>query len=93
MEDNSIIRRRCWKSGVHKPKKIEDVTLHRNCESNKTNCPWHANFYLAKRTNIIRLTKLEDVHNHQCDPETVDLAPKHLRFPQEILDKIESMVI
>jgi hypothetical protein len=90
--DNSIIRRRvytCWKSGIHKPKKVEDMSLHRDCKSNKTNCPWQANFYLAKRTNVIRLTKLEDTHNHQCDPVSIELAPKNLRFPQQILDKIE----
>ncbi|PKY13633.1 hypothetical protein RhiirB3_496339 [Rhizophagus irregularis] len=90
--DNSIIRHHvytCWKSGIHKPKKVEDMSLHRNCKSNKTNCPWQANFYLAKWTNVIRLTKLEDTHNHQCDPVSIELAPKNLRFPQQILDKIE----
>src|SRR4051812_37355556 len=32
--DNSIIRRyvyTCWKSGIHKPKKVEDISLHRDC--------------------------------------------------------------
>ncbi|CAG8729847.1 20762_t:CDS:2, partial [Rhizophagus irregularis] len=31
--DNSIIRCRvytCWKSGIHKPKKVEDMNLHRD---------------------------------------------------------------
>ncbi|GET50254.1 protein FAR1-RELATED SEQUENCE 5-like [Rhizophagus irregularis DAOM 181602=DAOM 197198] len=28
-------------------------------------------------------------HNHQCDPISIELAPKNLRFPQSILDKIE----
>jgi hypothetical protein len=65
------------------------MSLHRDCKSNKTNCPWQANFYLAKRTSVIRLTKLEDTHNHQCDPVSIELAPKNLRFPQQILDKIE----
>ena len=39
--DKSIIRRRvytCWKSGVNQPRKVEDISLHRNCESNKTGC-------------------------------------------------------
>ncbi|CAB4488723.1 unnamed protein product [Rhizophagus irregularis] len=76
-------------NGIHKPKKVEDMSLHRNCKSNKTNCPWQANFYLAKWTNVIRLTKLEDTHNHQCDPVSIELAPKNLRFPQQILDKIK----
>jgi len=90
--DKTIVRRRvyaCWKSGVNKTKKVEDITLHRDATTVKTNCPWQASFYFGKRTIDIRLTKFNNVHNHQCDPVTIELAPKNQRFPQEILDKIE----
>ncbi|PKY17046.1 hypothetical protein RhiirB3_382219, partial [Rhizophagus irregularis] len=90
--DKSIIRRReyiCWKSGTHQSKKVEDISLHRDCSSYKTNCPWQASFYLGKKSNLIRLTKFVQEHNHQCDPETIELAPKNLRLPQQIINKIE----
>ena len=94
--DKSIIRRRdyiCWKSRTHKAKKVEDIRLHRDSTSNKTNCPWQANFYLGKRANLIHLTKLEQSHNHQCDPKTIELAPKNLHLSQPILTKIEHYTI
>ncbi|PKY62788.1 hypothetical protein RhiirA4_489912 [Rhizophagus irregularis] len=28
-------------------------------------------------------------HNHQCDPKTIEFAPKNLRLPQQIIDKIK----
>ncbi|CAB4422546.1 unnamed protein product [Rhizophagus irregularis] len=90
--DKSIIRRReyiCWKSGTHQSKKVEDISLHRECSSYKTNCLWQASFYLGKKSNLIRLTKFVQEHNHQCDPESIELAPKNLRLPQQIIDKIE----
>ena len=40
--DKSITRRRvynCWKSGSNNPKKVENINLHRNSSSTKTNCP------------------------------------------------------
>ena len=46
-------------------------------------------FYLSKNTNLIRLTKFVQEHNHQCDPKTIEFAPKNLRLPQQIVDKIE----
>ncbi|CAB4487907.1 unnamed protein product [Rhizophagus irregularis] len=90
--DKSIIRRReyiCWKSGTHQSKKVEDISLHQDCSSYKTNCLWQASFYLGKKSNLIRLTKFVQEHNHQCDPETIELAPKNLRLPQQIINKIE----
>ena len=66
--------------------------MHRNYESYKTDCPWHANFYLEKQTNLIKLTKLDENHNYPCDPETIDLAPKNIRLPQQIIDKIEHYI-
>src|SRR5205085_3599452 len=94
--DKTIVRRRvytCWKSGTNKPKKVEDITSHRNATTTKTNCPWQASFYFGKRAAAIHLTKLNDVHNHQCDPITIYLAPKNQHFPQEILDKIKHYTI
>ena len=94
--DKTIVRRRvytCWKSGTNKPKKVEDITSHRNATTTKTNCPWQASFYFGKRAAAIHLTKLNNVHNHQCDPITIDLALKNQRFPQEILDKIKHYTI
>ncbi|CAB4387368.1 unnamed protein product [Rhizophagus irregularis] len=55
----------------------------------KTNCPWQANFYFGKHAADIHLTKFNNSHNHQCDPVSIELAPKNLRFSQSILDKIE----
>jgi len=48
-----------------------------------------ASFYLSKNTNLIRLTKFIQEHNHQCDPKTIEFAPKNLWLPQQIIDKIE----
>ena len=90
--DKSIMRRRgyvCWKSGNHQSKKVENISLHRECTSYKTDCPWQASFYLSKNTNLIRLTKFIQDHNHQCDPKTIEFAPKNLQLPQQIIDKIE----
>ncbi|CAB4494651.1 unnamed protein product [Rhizophagus irregularis] len=42
-----------------------------------------------KHAADIHLTKFNNSHNHQCDPISIELAPKNLRFPQLILDKIE----
>ncbi|CAB5122928.1 unnamed protein product [Rhizophagus irregularis] len=69
--------------------KVEDISLHRECSSYKTNCPWQASFYFGKKSNLIRLTKFVQEHNHQCDPESIELAPKNLRLSQQIIDKIE----
>ena len=94
--DKTIVRRRvytCWKSGTNKPKKVEDITSHRDATTTKTNCPWQVSFYFGKRAAAIHLTRLNDVHNHQCDPITIYLAPKNQRFPQEILDKIKHYTI
>ncbi|CAB4420234.1 unnamed protein product [Rhizophagus irregularis] len=63
--------------------------LHRECTSYKTGCPWKASFYLGKNTNLIRLATFIEEHNHQCDPKTIEFAPKNLRLPQQIIDKIE----
>ncbi|RIA83203.1 hypothetical protein C1645_834152 [Glomus cerebriforme] len=30
------------KSGTHQSKKVEDISLHRECTSYKTDCPWYA---------------------------------------------------
>ncbi|GBC02621.1 hypothetical protein RclHR1_04710009 [Rhizophagus clarus] len=77
------------KSGVNKPKKIEDIDIYRDNTSGKTDYPWEISFYLAKQTGKIRLIKFINNHNHQCDTKTIELAPKNLRFPQSILNKIE----
>ncbi|CAB5113758.1 unnamed protein product [Rhizophagus irregularis] len=74
---------------INNPKKVEDITLHRESSSTKTNCPCQANFYFSKRAADIHLMKFNNSYNHQCDPISIELAPKNLRFPQSILDKIE----
>ncbi|PKY55110.1 hypothetical protein RhiirA4_427265 [Rhizophagus irregularis] len=89
--DKTIVRRwvyTCWKSGINKPKKVEDITSHRDTTTVKTNCLWQASFYFGKRAASIHLTKLNNVHNHQIDLVNIELAPKNQRFSQEILDKI-----
>ena len=68
---------------------MENINLHRNTSSTKTNCPWQVCFYFDKNSAVIRLTKFDDNHNHQCDPATIDLSPKNSRLPKEILNKIE----
>src|SRR6266480_5777145 len=94
--DKSIIQRQeyiCWKSGVNQTKKVEDISNHRDSGSGKINCPWHVNFYLGKRIGIIKLTQLLNEHNHLCNSETIDLAPKNSKLPQAILDKIEHYTV
>jgi hypothetical protein len=94
--DKTIVRRRvytCWKSGINKSKKVEDISLHRDGTTIKTNCPWKASFYFGKTRPDIHLTNLNDIHNHQCDPVTIDLAPKNQRFPQVVTEKIEHYTI
>ncbi|CAB4407072.1 unnamed protein product [Rhizophagus irregularis] len=42
--DKTIIRHhvyQCWKAGINNPKKVEDITLHRESSSTKTNCSCH----------------------------------------------------
>ncbi|RIA89366.1 hypothetical protein C1645_824999 [Glomus cerebriforme] len=44
--DKSIIQCHgyvCWKSGTHQSKKVEDISLHREYTSYKTDCPWQVN--------------------------------------------------
>ena len=48
-------------------------------------------FYFRTNTNIIRLTKFDNNHNHRCDPVTIDLAFKNLHLSQMILDKIDKI--
>ncbi|CAB4487099.1 unnamed protein product [Rhizophagus irregularis] len=94
--DKMIIRWRvytCWKSGISKPKKVEDIILHRDVTTTKTNCSWQASFNFGKRVTAIHLTKFNNIHNHQCDPVTMELAPMNQRFPQVVLDKIEHYTI
>ncbi|EXX62753.1 hypothetical protein RirG_158780 [Rhizophagus irregularis DAOM 197198w] len=94
--DKMIIRWRvytCWKSGISKPKKVEDIILHRDATTTKTNCSWQASFNFGKRVTAIHLTKFNNIHNHQCDPVTMELAPMNQRFPQVVLDKIEHYTI
>ncbi|CAG8848431.1 12987_t:CDS:1, partial [Gigaspora margarita] len=94
--DHAIVRRRsynCWKSGISKPKKVEDITSHRNSGSIKTNCPWQVSFYFGKQSTTIHLTKIKNSHNHQCDQRIIELAPKNTRFSSSMLDKIEHYTI
>ncbi len=65
--DKTIIRRHvysCWKARINHPKKVEDINLHRNSVSTKTNCLWQVGFYFRKNTNIICLTKFDNKYNH-----------------------------
>src|SRR5438105_3562389 len=39
--DKSIVRRRvfkCWKFGINKPRKVENIDVHRDSTSGKTDC-------------------------------------------------------
>ncbi|CAG8846556.1 45437_t:CDS:2, partial [Gigaspora margarita] len=90
--DKTIVRRctySCWKSGINKQKKVVNINLHRESVSNKTECSWEVSFYYGKIQQEIHLTKINNSHNHLCDPITIDLAPKNTRLSQSILDKIE----
>ncbi|CAG8818372.1 33122_t:CDS:2 [Gigaspora margarita] len=94
--NKSIIQRcdyACWKSGVNRPKKVEDIDVHRDGVSGKTNCPWLVRFYFGKCVKVINITSIVDKHNHICDPNTIELAPKHLQFLPSILDRIENYTI
>ncbi|CAB4397828.1 unnamed protein product [Rhizophagus irregularis] len=70
-----------------------DITLHHDAITTKTKCPWQASFYFGKRAATIHLSKFNNVHNHQCDPVTIELAPKNQHFLQAMLDKIEHYTI
>uniref|UniRef100_U9SWE5 Uncharacterized protein n=1 Tax=Rhizophagus irregularis (strain DAOM 181602 / DAOM 197198 / MUCL 43194) TaxID=747089 RepID=U9SWE5_RHIID len=72
---------------------LKDITLHRDATTTKTNCLWQASFYFGKRTATIHLSKFNNVHNHQCDPVTIELAFKNQCFPQAMLDKIEHYTV
>ncbi|CAG8754003.1 10176_t:CDS:2, partial [Cetraspora pellucida] len=90
--DKTIVRwhvYKCWKAGVHNPKKVEDISLHRDSTTVKTNCQWQASFNFGKHMTTIHLTSIIDDHNHLCDLKTIELAPKNLKFPPIILDKIK----
>ncbi|CAG8783051.1 472_t:CDS:1, partial [Rhizophagus irregularis] len=94
--DKMIVWRRvytCWKSGTNKPKKVENITLNHDATTTKTKCPWQASFYFGKRAATIHLSKFNNVHNHQCDPVTIEFAPKNQHFPQAMLDKIEHYTV
>ncbi|CAB4421573.1 unnamed protein product [Rhizophagus irregularis] len=43
----------------------------------------------AKSIVLLLLNFFNNNHNHQCDPVSIELASKNLRFSQSILDKIE----
>ncbi|CAG8791108.1 25235_t:CDS:2 [Gigaspora margarita] len=90
------LRRRdyiCWKFGVNKPKKVEDVCAYYNSVSGKTNCLWIVHFYFGKCVSHITISSMVNEYNHICNSDTIELAPKNLQFPQEILDKIKSYTI
>ncbi|RGB32216.1 hypothetical protein C1646_763157 [Rhizophagus diaphanus] len=77
--DKTITRHRvyqCWKAEINNPKKVENIILHCESSSTKTNCPWQANFYSGKRAADIHLTKFNNSHNHQCDPILIELLLK-----------------
>ena len=78
---------------MNKSKKVDNINAHRDSISTKTNYPWQINFYFRKQTGVIRLIKLVNEHNHPCDVETIELAPKNLCLSKLILDKIEHYTI
>ncbi|CAG8748626.1 7319_t:CDS:2, partial [Racocetra fulgida] len=94
--DKNIVRQhvyKCWKGGKTKSKKVEDIISHHDTASTKTTCSWQVAFYNGKCTTSIHLTKIENTYNHPCDPVNIKLAPKNLRFPQSILDKIKHYIV
>ncbi|GBC14935.2 protein FAR1-RELATED SEQUENCE 5-like [Rhizophagus irregularis DAOM 181602=DAOM 197198] len=72
---------------------VEDITLHHDATTTKTKCLWQASFYFGKYAATIHFSKFNNVHNHQCDPVTIELAPKNQRFLQVMLDKIEHYTV
>ncbi|CAG8740886.1 39024_t:CDS:2 [Gigaspora margarita] len=83
----------CWKAGINNPKKVENIDLHHDSVSTKTNCLWQLSFYFQKNATEIHITKFNNTHNHKCDPATIELAPKNSHIPQIILDKIEHYTV
>ncbi|PKY37131.1 hypothetical protein RhiirB3_461515, partial [Rhizophagus irregularis] len=93
-EVDVIVNQHARQTGTNKPKKVEDITLHHDATTTKTKCPWQASFYFGKRAATIHFSKFNNVHNHQCDPVTIELASKNQYFPQAImLDKIEHYTV
>jgi len=72
---------------------VENIDVHCDATSVKTNCLWQVSFYLGKHAGEPRLTNFVNIHNHPYDTKTIDLAPKNLHFSQSILDKIEHYTI
>ncbi|PKC52241.1 hypothetical protein RhiirA1_481964 [Rhizophagus irregularis] len=88
-----IVNQHARQTGTNKPKNVEDITLHHDATTTKTKCPWQASFYFGKYAATIHFSKFNNVHNHQCDPVTIELAPKNQRFLQVMLDKIEHYTV
>jgi hypothetical protein len=83
-DSNSITRRksfRCSLSGTYGARKVIDQNVHRQRNSNKSNCEWHCNFTFPKTEHQIKCTTLVDIHNHELVGPT-QIAHINARYRQ-----------
>jgi ribosomal protein S17 len=89
--DKSIIVRRsfeCHHGRIRKSKKVIDLMQQRNRQSEKINCPWVCNVNRIKNTDSVKITSFINRHNHDCNNNVAQYAPKYRKLPSNILDDI-----
>ncbi|PKY63019.1 hypothetical protein RhiirA4_490706, partial [Rhizophagus irregularis] len=90
-DDDNIIRKRtyeCTKASQYQPKKDKDPEKHRNRSSGSIGCQWHLNVTCPKSTNIIRITKVVDEHNHPLSSNIKIHGPQFRQFSKEMKSDI-----
>ncbi|CAB4433929.1 unnamed protein product [Rhizophagus irregularis] len=65
-----------------------DPEKHRNRSSGSIGCQWHLNVTCPKSTNIIRITKVVDEHNHPLSSNIKIHGPQFRQFSKEMKSDI-----
>ncbi|CAB4420817.1 unnamed protein product [Rhizophagus irregularis] len=76
------------KASQYQPKKDKDPEKHRNRSSGSIGCQWHLNVTCPKSTNIIRITKVVDEHNHPLSSNIKIHGPQFRQFSKEMKSDI-----
>ncbi|RIB04496.1 hypothetical protein C2G38_2222239 [Gigaspora rosea] len=77
-------------SGKYQAKKKADNEDIRERESTKMNCPWKINLNLSD--GVVRITLLNNEHNHLLYKNIKDISSKHRRLNPEMLNQVEFLV-
>ncbi|CAG8756803.1 2625_t:CDS:2, partial [Gigaspora rosea] len=80
----------CKHSGKYQEKKKADNEDIRERESTKMNCPWKINLNLSD--GVVRITLLNNEHNHLLYKNIKDISSKHRRLNPEMLNQVEFLV-